>query len=225
MRDHEGHDRAWAEADARDKRRGRGRRARRARRRVGVAAPGNVLVRTTRREDVPAVVGLIGEVAAEGRWILTEAPIEEKRLSELITASLEGETGTALVAEAEEAIVGNLGLHAAGPDSVWLGMSVARGWRGRGVGSALLEAALDWACGRGFRQVSLEVFPHNEAAISLYRKFGFVESERLRERYRRRNGEVWDALVMTRSLEPTAGVAPKPKQARRPARGGPASEK
>ena len=146
---------------------------------------------------MPAVVSLIGEVAAEGRWILTEAPIDERRLTELLTASVAGQRETAFVAEAEGMIVGNLGLHAAAQGAIWLGMSVARPWRGRGVGSALLEAALGWARDNGYRQVSLEVFPHNEPAISLYRKFGFVQVERLEGRYRRQNGDVWDALVMT----------------------------
>ena len=56
-----------------------------------------------------------------------------------------------------------------------LGMAVARPWRGRGVGSALLVAAIDTAREEGLHKLSLEVFPHNEAAIALYRKFGFVE--------------------------------------------------
>jgi RimJ/RimL family protein N-acetyltransferase len=45
-------------------------------------------------------------------------------------------------------------------------------------------------------QVEPEVFPWNEPAIALYRKFGFVEEGRLRKQYRRQNGELWDVLVM-----------------------------
>jgi ribosomal protein S18 acetylase RimI-like enzyme len=150
---------------------------------------------------VPAIIGLIGEVAAEGRWILTESPVDEARLTDRIAASVEAETETSFVAEAGGAIVGDLGLHAASPDAVWLGMSVARDWRGRGVGSALLAAGIEWARERGFRAVRLEVFPHNEPALALYRKFGFVEVERLERRYRRRSGELWDALVMRLPLD------------------------
>jgi RimJ/RimL family protein N-acetyltransferase len=40
------------------------------------------------------------------------------------------------------------------------------------------------------------VWPHNDRAIALYEKLGFVEEGRLRRHYRRRNGELWDAVVM-----------------------------
>jgi RimJ/RimL family protein N-acetyltransferase len=40
------------------------------------------------------------------------------------------------------------------------------------------------------------VFPHNEAAIRLYRKFGFVEEGRREKQIRRANGEIWDMLEM-----------------------------
>src|SRR5215210_4924280 len=55
--------------------------------------------------------------------------------------------------------------------------SASSGWQshGRGVGSALLAAAIEKAREDGLHKLALEVFPHNEAAIALYRKFGFVE--------------------------------------------------
>jgi RimJ/RimL family protein N-acetyltransferase len=150
-------------------------------------------------------VRLLGEVAAEGRWILTEPPLDEARLSSRVAHSIGSETGTSFVAEADGAIVGDLGMHSATPESIWLGMGVARDWRGRGVGSALVAAAVDWARSHGFRELQLEVFPHNQAAIALYHKFGFVETERLRRRYRRRNGELWDAIVMSLPLDSSHG--------------------
>jgi len=75
-------------------------------------------------------------------------------------------------------------------------MAVARAWRGRGVGTALVHAAVEKARRDGLHKLSLEVFPHNAAAIALYRKFGFVEEGRRRQHYRRSNGELWDSIVM-----------------------------
>jgi ribosomal protein S18 acetylase RimI-like enzyme len=75
-------------------------------------------------------------------------------------------------------------------------MGVARPWRGRGVGSALLTAAIEKARSDGLHKLSLEVFPHNKAAIGLYRKFGFLEEGRRVKHYRRANGELWDSIVM-----------------------------
>jgi RimJ/RimL family protein N-acetyltransferase len=44
--------------------------------------------------------------------------------------------------------------------------------------------------------VTLQVWPHNGPARRLYRQLGFVEEGRLRRHYPRRNGELWDAIVM-----------------------------
>ena len=44
------------------------------------------------------------------------------------------------------------------------------------------------------------MWPHNHAAIGLYEKFGFAREGLLRRHYRRRNGELWDAIVMGRRL-------------------------
>jgi L-amino acid N-acyltransferase YncA len=43
---------------------------------------------------------------------------------------------------------------------------------------------------------ALSVFPHNEAAIALYRKFGFREEGRRVEHIRRASGELWDLIDM-----------------------------
>ena len=81
-----------------------------------------------------------------------------------------------------------------------IGMLVTDGWRGRGLGSALLDAAMEWASGAGAHKVALEVWPHNDAGLALYRRAGFVEEGRKRRHYRRRNGEIWDAVLMGRPL-------------------------
>jgi ribosomal protein S18 acetylase RimI-like enzyme len=75
-------------------------------------------------------------------------------------------------------------------------MAVAREWRGRGVGSALLTAAIEWSRGQGLHKLSLQVFPHNVAAIALYRKFGFVEEGHRIKQIRRQSGELWDVVDM-----------------------------
>ena len=75
-------------------------------------------------------------------------------------------------------------------------MLVARDWRGRGVGSALVAAAIEWAREHGLHKLTLTVFVHNTAAIALYVKFGFIEEGRRVKHFRRANGELWDALEM-----------------------------
>lgn len=88
-----------------------------------------------------------------------------------------------------------------------LGMAVAREWRGRGVGSALLTEAIRWAREMGVEKLALSVYPHNEAALALYRKFGFQQEGRLTGHSKKSIGYV-DEIVMglwliDRSISPT----------------------
>ncbi len=69
-----------------------------------------------------------------------------------------------------------------------LAMLVDPNWRSRGVGSALLQAAIDWARGQRLHKLCLEVFAHNAAAIALYHKTGFAEEGRRVMQYRRASG-------------------------------------
>jgi ribosomal protein S18 acetylase RimI-like enzyme len=46
--------------------------------------------------------------------------------------------------------------------------------RRKGIGSALMHHAEEWARGRGDRQVGLQVFVANQPAISLYQKLGYT---------------------------------------------------
>src|SRR6266498_386833 len=128
-----------------------------------------VVVRPAREQDLDAIVELFVEVAAEGRWIGTEPPVDRDRRRRRLAETLDQEREGVLVAE---------------------------GWRGRGVGSALLRAGIEWARGAGAHKVALQVWPHNAAALALYEKFGFQREGLLRGHYRRRNGELWDAIVM-----------------------------
>jgi L-phenylalanine/L-methionine N-acetyltransferase len=76
-----------------------------------------------------------------------------------------------------------------------LGMAVAPDWRGKGVGSALLAEAIRWAKEMRVEKLALSVYPHNEAALALYRKFGFREEGRLTGHSKKSIGYL-DEIVM-----------------------------
>ena len=54
-----------------------------------------------------------------------------------------------------------------------LGLAVAPEWRGRGVGTALLAAAEDWAMAHGAERMVLDLDVHNTGAQRLYERVGF----------------------------------------------------
>ena len=112
------------------------------------------------------------------------------------------------VAEDAGAIVGRLSLardsHPASAHVADLGLMVARGFRRQGVGTALMEAAEEWARAAGIRKLELYVFPHNEPAIALYERLGY-EREGLRRRHYRRGSDLVDAIQMAKDLHWQAG--------------------
>ncbi|MFL5943919.1 MAG: GNAT family N-acetyltransferase [Gaiellaceae bacterium] len=103
------------------------------------------------------------------------------------------------VADDEGAIVGRLSIardqHPASPHVADLGLMVAASHRRRGIGTALLQAALQWAGESGVRKLELHVFPWNKAAIALYENFGF-EQEGYRKSHYRRGDDYVDAVLM-----------------------------
>ena len=133
---------------------------------------------------------LFAAVAEERDGIATEPPVDVEQRAAAWTLD-----GT-LVAVAGGEIIGSLHVDASRFGFGEIGMAVSRQWRGRGVGSALLASAIDWARSRGLHKLSLGVFPHNAAAIALYRRFGFIEEGRRVQHIRRASGELWDVIDM-----------------------------
>lgn len=79
-----------------------------------------------------------------------------------------------------------------------LGMAVRDDYQRRGIGTALMSAAVhmadDWL---DLRRIELTVYPDNAPAIALYETFGFQREGTLRD-YAYRDGAFTDALMMGR---------------------------
>jgi RimJ/RimL family protein N-acetyltransferase len=135
-------------------------------------------------------------VAAEGRWIGGEQAPPDKRMRERFRRSVEDDSQLMLVADADGAgVVGGLFCEMRGGVGT-IGMQLLPDWRGKGLGEELMKHAISWAGEQGAHKVALELWPHNQRALALYRRCGFEVEGRLRRHYRRRNGQLWDALVM-----------------------------
>jgi RimJ/RimL family protein N-acetyltransferase len=169
----------------------------------------DVVIRPVTLADVPSAVALYAAVAAEGRWVGREVPFDETETGERWAAGIGAEGHLNTVAEipgrfagAGEPppygdLVGYLHLGVAPYGVAELGMHLAADVRGRGIGRAMLDDAISWAAAESsVHKIALQVWPHNKAAIALYRSRGFEDEGYLRQHYRRRNGELWDALVM-----------------------------
>lgn len=153
-------------------------------------------IRPAQSGDARAMAALFASVAEERDGIATEPPVDIDERTALFARS----AGQSLVAVADGQIIGMLHIEVSRYGFGELGMCVGRAWRGRGVGSALVAAAIGWARSHRLHKLCLEVFAHNAAAIALYRKCGFLEEGRRVQQYRRASGELWDSIVMGLSL-------------------------
>jgi ribosomal protein S18 acetylase RimI-like enzyme len=79
------------------------------------------------------------------------------------------------------------------------GMGLLPGYRGKGLGSKLMNEALAHAKRSGFEKVELHVYSTNLNAIALYKKFGF-EQEGIIRNYRKVDGRYFDAIMMGKIL-------------------------
>lgn len=161
-----------------------------------------VVIRHAEPGDAAALVELGRAVGSEsGRWLITtddwRTAADERRY---LKALRRYEHAAVFVAETGGGeIVGRLSLardqHPASTHVADLGLMVAAAHRRRGIGWALLDAAVEWARARGISKLELHVFPHNEPALRLYEKFGFEREGYRKRHYRRRDGFV-DAILM-----------------------------
>ena len=163
-------------------------------------------VRHAEPGDAASLVELARAVGAEEEgWLITggewRSAAEERRYLRSIRRHPHA---AVLVAEDDGAIVGRLSvardLHPASEHVGDVGLMVARDYRRRGVGKALMEGAEEWARSVGIRKLELHVFPHNEPAIALYEGLGY-DREGFRWRHYRRGSEFVDAILMAKELE------------------------
>jgi RimJ/RimL family protein N-acetyltransferase len=165
------------------------------------------LVRPAAPGDAAALVELSRAVGGEPEgWLISDSAwrvvAEERRY---LRAVRRFPHAAVFVAEGPNGIVGRLSVarddHPASAHVADLGLMVAAGHRRRGIGQALLEAAVDWARDAEVRKLELHVFPHNGPAIALYEKFGFEREGYRRGHYRRGSGYV-DAILMAYYVDP-----------------------
>jgi ribosomal protein S18 acetylase RimI-like enzyme len=156
-------------------------------------------VRTLAEAEVERGLDLFEAVAAEGRWLATEVPLDRREVGETWRDLLASGQGTILVAEEGGGTLVGLAV-LAGTSAPELGMLVREDRRRQGVGDGLVQACVAWARARGASAIVLQVFAHNEAAIALYRKHGFEARAPYPRSYRRRSGDRWLAIRMVKPL-------------------------
>jgi L-phenylalanine/L-methionine N-acetyltransferase len=159
----------------------------------------NVEIRRVEPGDYKAVCAVHAQPNALAGTLQLPFPSEEawkERLAKF------GERDFGLVARIEGEIVGMLSLQVSPrlrrAHVGDLGMAVHDKWAGKGIGSALMKAAIELADNwLNLTRLELTVYTDNEPALRLYKKLGF-EIEGTHRKYAFRDGGYVDAYTMAR---------------------------
>jgi RimJ/RimL family protein N-acetyltransferase len=165
------------------------------------------LIRTAEAADARALLALVRTSLAGPYLVSTVEEFDGSESDEVrwIEDHRERDGHVAIVAEVNGAVIGLLNFRNGERVRIAhrgaFGLTVEPRWHRVGVGSALLEALLGWACAHPtIKKVGLAVQADNSGAIALYEKHGFViEGRRIRE-IRLGPGDYRDDLLMYRLL-------------------------
>jgi len=124
--------------------------------------------------DGEGLTRAINAVCAEGRWMRT-ARFEPDAAWEHALASPDCPCHLLLVARAGGEVTGWCRAFPADADeaAVTVGLGLLPPHRDRGIGTAMLRQALDWARQAGYRQAHLTTREDNARAIHVFQRCGF----------------------------------------------------
>ena len=157
-----------------------------------------ITIRQIVEDDIDGFYETFALVARERRYLsfLEPPPIEQTRA--FIRQNIAGDIPQ-LVAVGDGKFLGWCDVTPLGGDVAQhvgvLGMAVHPDRRGQGIGTRLLQAALEAAWAYGFLRVELGVFSHNARAYALYKTLGFRE-EGISRRRILIDGEFYDEVRM-----------------------------
>ena len=122
------------------------------------------------QDDIGSDLNIVPNKENAERWIKFVRSLMHKNRGAIKYATLSGEiVGYVLYRWEENALI----LYKR--KGTILDLYVKRSYRGKGIGTKLLEEALNDLKRRGLDFVQLNVIASNEMAINLYKKFGFEE--------------------------------------------------
>jgi RimJ/RimL family protein N-acetyltransferase len=145
-----------------------------------------IKIRELREQDAAEFLALCKRLDEETSFMLLEPGERMTTTAEqgdLIRNILSKENQTILVAETDGRLVGYIaglgGDYRRNRHKVDIVIGILLDYSGQGLGMRLFTTLEDWARAHNLHKLELTVMVHNERAISLYKKMGFVVEGRI----------------------------------------------
>lgn len=160
-------------------------------------------IRSARQDDLSGLVGVIRQVAKDGRYIEAESVADLIDYEEILLRHNEVSSRMFFVATIEDEVVGWVHLDLPETDKLShtavLTVGVLDEHRGDGIGTALLERGVDWASESGFEKLYNSVPATNETAISFLESHGWTTESRREDHYKI-DGDYVDEVMLATTI-------------------------
>jgi putative acetyltransferase len=162
-----------------------------------------VLIRRARGEDASEIVAAINVVCAEKIYLLTERYSARPQWEAVMRVPAENPDSLLLVPIADGHVIGWCRVFAGTLPKTRhvadVGIGLLAPFRGQGIGTALLQHALEWATTQDLAKLTADTFSTNLRARALFRKMDF-EVTGVRRRQYIVGGAHVDQLLLERHL-------------------------
>jgi RimJ/RimL family protein N-acetyltransferase len=163
-----------------------------------------VVLREATKKDATQLLNILKQHIAAGEYLITtsdEFTSAKQQQKNWIESIQDSRNGILLVAVYNNEIIGNIDIKGEPRKKIrhngMLGIGVLKEWQTSGVGTALMESAIQWAkASLTLENIWLHVFSTNNVAIHLYKKFGFVEVAIQKEYIKEIDGIYRDNILM-----------------------------
>lgn len=166
------------------------------------------LLRSAEESDAPAMLEHRRITAGETEFLLRypeEVTMPNKQERDFLRNNLESPGNVMIAAFVGDSLVGTAGVQGIGSCTkirhrCSLGIALKQAFWGNGLGTALMETALNAASAMGFEQIELGVYRENTRAIRLYKRMGFQCWGATPHAFKLKGGHYIDELLMGKFL-------------------------
>ncbi len=166
-----------------------------------------LVLRSAEKKDALTLLPFLKKVCGQTRFLLREEDeckemtLEEEE--EFISSHTDKDKACLILAELDGKYAGNSSFDLAGGSRrnlhrAEIGIALYQEYTGMGIGKKLFSYILETIKKAGFESAELTVVEGNEAAIHLYKSFGFAETGRIPKANKYQDGTYSDDIFMVK---------------------------